>query len=99
MGRLRARLARTEMDRDIQNHLADAMRDARKAQGLCVLAARGGNVKARRVARQIQQAIALMESVGTLAPAYDTEDPDMKPEADKRPGWFRPEVGVKSGSE
>lgn len=89
MGRLRARLATTTLDRDIQRLLADAVQKARAAQQLCAQAARGGMPRGRRSAQAIQQAIVLLDGVGLLTPGYDTSDPDLMPEEQKRPGWFR----------
>ena len=89
MGRLRARLASTELDRDIQRLLADAVRKARDAQHLCNQGTRDGLPRGRRAAGAIQQAIALLEGVGLLTPSYDLTDPDLMPEDQKRPGWFR----------
>lgn len=89
MGRLRSRLANTPRDREVQNLLVDAVRKAREAQRLCVQAAREGLPRGRRHAQTLQQAITLLESVGYLTPNVDLTDPDLTPEEQKRPNWFR----------
>lgn len=106
MGRLRARLATTQVDQDIQKALVDAVKHAQKAQELCLLL--GRSLEARRgraEANKIQQAIRLLESVGLLAPRYDRDDPDLyhdssdpdlTSELAKHPGWHRKKSAPKS---
>jgi len=93
MGLFRAGLAESEADKAVQKSLVDAVRAARKAQALCVVAARKGQRRGREHARKIQHAISLLESVGLISSAHDTEDPDLMPEGLKTPRQSQPPGG------
>lgn len=98
MGRLRAQLAKTVVDRDLQGHLAKAQRALEDAVDVCVRMSRHRDPKlassvrrAKRARRKIGQALSLLDSVGYLNPV-GSSDLDLTPEDDKYPGWHRPKA-------
>jgi hypothetical protein len=84
MGRNRASTAKSEADRVVQTHVANAERALRAALRVCKQARRGtGTVEARRaprVERDIARALSALAGVGRLTPIYDLDDPDLIPE-------------------
>ncbi len=96
MGRLRARLAKHEADKDLQTHVGEAMRVLGKALD----SAQRAKTNTQRIARvdrsaldglamkrseeaaaKIRQARRLLESIGFLYPNVDSMDPDLLPES------------------
>lgn len=103
MGRLRASLARSDIDREMHRHLGDAGRSLQLALDLCIRVARGGGEvghsptevrRARQYADSIRRARDIASSVGHLTPSIDMTDPDLIPEADKRPPERTPPPAV-----
>jgi hypothetical protein len=80
MGRLRARLARSNLDQAIQTQVAAAQRALDEAIELCALARRAGGAEARKSAKMLRplgRSRALLDDLGRLGPLYDTSDPDL----------------------
>lgn len=101
MSRLRARLARSGFDAEVQQHLARAEREIRAALALADGVKREGGVeayRARRVRRDLLQVLGSMESVRRLTPIRDetAEVPYVRPERPERPP--RPEIPLKPPS-
>jgi hypothetical protein len=91
MGRFRATIARSEWERDVHRHLAKAMHEVRMAHGLCVQEER--TPRLRSAVSTLQQVIALLDSIRSLTPTHDRDDPDLRPEhAKTRAKKSRPEV-------
>ena len=87
MGRLRARLAKTEWDREMHGHLAQAERCLGKASAVCGKIARGsrrdGGGASRRAQdhlRAIRAASSLISNLGYITPGFDMTDDDLLPE-------------------
>jgi len=77
MGRLRARLAKSEIDQEVQGHLAAAQRQVRTALELCRRAKKAGGIEAhrsRRIKRDLLRALGALESVGRLTPIREEMD-------------------------
>lgn len=95
MGRLRASLARSDIDRELHLHLGNAGREVQRALDICVRVARGRGAdesyspaevrRARQYADALRRARDMMSQVGHLTPSIDLSDPDLTPEALKRP--------------
>ncbi len=96
MGRLRARTATSQVDRDLHSRLAKAIQELGAARDICVRLGRDRALppqeKARATATRqtIQQALALVDSIGHLS-GRSNMDSDLMPEADKRPRREQPE--------
>lgn len=79
MGRLRARLSKTPVDRQVQDKVASAQRAIQDAIALCRDARHRGGVegaRSRRVERDLSKALGALGNVRRLTPIYDTDDPD-----------------------
>lgn len=83
MGRLRARLVKSEADRELLGHLAEAERHLDRAIGVCRRAIKsemdrvaGESRKASDAERAIRTAAFAIKSVGGMTPAAGLEDPD-----------------------
>ena len=88
MARMRARLARSVIDRDLHREIAMAVRHVSRALDVCVRVGRlrdpAMQAEARRAQNAqhtLQQVRSLLDQVGCLTPGYDREDPDLVPEA------------------
>jgi hypothetical protein len=71
MGRLRARLAKSEIDREVQGHLVSAQRQVRAALEVCSRAKKAGGIEAhrsRRIKRDLLRALGSLEAVSRLTP-------------------------------
>ncbi len=97
MGRIKARTAAHPADRELHKHLAAAMRELQAAMGIAVHVGRDRDLPAVQKARavdaqmKLRQAMASVDSIGLLAGRTDRGDPDLMPEADKRPRREQPE--------
>ena len=97
MGRLKARTATSQVDRDLHTRLARAQRELEAARDICIRVARDRNLSAVQRARATEarhkaaSALALVDSIGHLSGRTDREDPDLMPETDKRPRREQPE--------
>lgn len=85
MSRLRARLARSELDSQVQGHVASAERAIRTALQL-VRKARIGPREASssrylQVEKDLSRVLNALGNVNQVAPLHDTEDPDLNPSA------------------
>jgi hypothetical protein len=88
VGRLRARLARAEEDRELSRHLAEAERALGRAMGACSKVVRNGGgrygtrsaIRARENLRTIRKSLSLIQNIGQMVPAIDTGDQDLLPE-------------------
>ena len=79
MGRLRATLSTSDLDRQIQGHVAVAQRAVDQALLLCRTARKGSRTEARRiprVARSLARAKGALADVGRVTPLYDLADRD-----------------------
>lgn len=91
MSRLRARLAKSEFDRQVQEQISVAQRAIEQALQVCHTAKRAPGIektRAGRVARDLIRAQGALGRVGRLTPLYDLDDPDMMSE-DERSRLFR----------
>ena len=90
MGRLRAKLSKSDVDRQIQSSVATAQRAVEQALNVCRQARdrRGveGN-RARRVARDLARAKSALGNIGRVTPMYDMSDPDLMTEDDRTKQW------------
>jgi hypothetical protein len=74
MRRLRARLARSDLDQEVMNHLVAAERQVRAALAVCDKARRTEGIeahRARRTRRDLLRVLGAMEAVGRLTPIRD----------------------------
>jgi len=86
MGRLRARLAGNEIDRELHGHLADAVRHLERAMEVCRRIPKGDRMSSRRsdnVLMTLDAAIGNIRRIGSVVPAIDVEDPDFMPEDER----------------
>lgn len=97
MSRLRARLAKGAVDRDLHGHITKAQQALRNAADVCTRTCRhrepelASMVRRARIAqRKLKQALALVADVGYLSQEGNS-DPDLTPEDAKYPGWHRSE--------
>jgi len=88
MARMRARLARSAIDRDLHREIAMAVRYVSRAQDVCLRVSRSRDMalqvesqRAQAAQHTLRQIRALLDQVGYLTPGYDREDPDLVPEA------------------
>lgn len=83
MGRLRARIAANEADREIQTHLADAERYLLKAAHSCgkvIHTHRGRSQESRRAKeaqRIVMNAISMISNIGFIHSRIDRNDRDL----------------------
>ena len=90
MSRLKARLAKTPEDRDLQTHLSNAGRSLSNALKICQVVISKSEYgsqekhKARHYAGVLQQASVLLSGVGYLTPNIDMSDPDLQLESTKK---------------
>ena len=90
MGRTRANLSKSELDRAVQGHVAVAERAIEQALQVCHRAKRGKGVEARRsakVARELSRVKSALGGVGRLTPLHDGDDPDLMSESDRNAAW------------
>jgi len=90
MSRLRARLSKSEVDRELQEHLAAAQRALEKAARVCDATRRMPGVagkRAPRIARELARIKGALGNVSRLTPLYDLEDPDLMSEEDRSELW------------
>lgn len=83
MGRLKARLARNQYDRELHSRLADATRSLSRALDVCRRAGSVEGVEGRRAKQSLQrigQALRLIEEIGHLVPSSLGEDLDLMKE-------------------
>lgn len=83
MGRLRATLARSSLDREIAQRLNEAERALLAAMKFCESQKVPPGVETlrrRRVLRDLERALQVVSSVGSVAPRFDMNDPDLNPE-------------------
>jgi hypothetical protein len=98
LGNLRARLASTPEDRDLQTYLASASKDITNALGICLRVANRSEYgsqekhRARRYLGILQNVQRLLGEVGRLQPNIDMADPDLQSEKDKKPASPKIEV-------
>jgi len=88
MGRLKAQLAKSDIDRDVQTHVASAERQIRQALALCARGHRVGGIeayRARRVRRDLLRVLGAMEAVRRLTPLRDEMAEIEPPEKLERP--------------
>lgn len=74
MGRLKAQLAKSDIDRAVQTHVASAEQQIRRALALCARGQKLGEIeayRARRVRRDLLRVLGAMEAVGRLTPVRD----------------------------
>ena len=90
MTRLRARLAKSDVDRQVQGHVAAAERSIRNALGICHRA-RTANVvplgRIHRVQKDLGAVLGALDRVGRVTPAWDGGDPDLMPEDERARLW------------
>ncbi len=97
MGRIKARTAADPADRELHKHLAAAMKELQAALGVAGRVGRDRDLPAVQKARaaeaqvKLRQAMSVVDSIGLLAGRTDRGDPDLMPEADKRPRREQPE--------
>ena len=83
MGRLRATTAPSPEDREIAKRLDTASREVEEALRIA-RGARGLGYRARRVARDLERALAVINEVGSIAPRYGGgDDPDLVTESER----------------
>ena len=90
MGRTRASLSKSDLDRSVQEHVAMAERAIERALMVCHQAKRGKGVEARRsmkVARELARVKSALSGVGRLTPLHDGDDPDLMTENDRNAAW------------
>jgi len=85
MGRLRATLARSALDRTIQGNVSAAEKALRAALRACADAR--GDPKLRpsqvnRVRRDLEHALGALQGVRCVVSPYDVDDPDLRPDPD-----------------
>lgn len=90
MARMRARLARSVIDRDLHREIAMAVRHVSRAQDVCARVNRSRDPamqvesqRAQAAQQTLRQIRVLLDQVGCLTPGYDRADPDLVPEAVK----------------
>jgi len=85
MGRTRARLARSELDGQVQGHVATAERSIQAALQIVRKARRGQHSapssRYLRVEKELARALAALAQVSQVTPLHDTEDPDLNESA------------------
>lgn len=87
MGKLRARLARSAPDAQVQGHVAAAQRSLQAAIRVARRTRTRGAVNSRhalRVERDLARAASALGNIGRLTPLHDMDDPDLNPEALER---------------
>ena len=98
MSRLRASLAQSDLDREVQSRLARAAREVRQALALCDKAKREGTrqeaYRARRVRRDLMNVLGSMESVRRATPLYDEEPPVRPPPVKVEKEAPKPQLAV-----
>ena len=80
MGRLRATLARSSLDREIAQRLDEAERALSSALRFCESQKVPPGVETlrrRRVLRDLERALQAVSSVGSVSPRFDMNDPDL----------------------
>ena len=84
MGRLRARLARSPVDRELHTHLGDAVLALRRARNVCAYVRRRNRARNRISGQHIQHALRAVEGIGHLTPANSYDDPDFFTEGQRQ---------------
>lgn len=82
VSRLRATLATNKLDRSIQSQVASAERAIRSALQMCLQAGSRQDLRSghlARVRRDLERCLGALQGVRTVAPRYDTSDPDLAP--------------------
>ena len=90
MGRVRATTASSEVDRQVQAHVAAAERSIREALGVCHRArtARIADLgRVHRVQKDLGAVLGAMSRVQRLTPVWDGGDPDLMPEDERVRRW------------
>lgn len=82
MSRLRATTAPSELDRAIAQHVDRAVRELESAARLAH-SGRRASYRARRVERDLARALSAAQQVGTVAPRFGEDDPDMVSEEER----------------
>jgi len=80
MGRLRARLAKNEIDRELHGHLAEAERRLERAMETCRKIPKDNRQSSRRAEdtlRTLAVAVGVIRRIGSLISGVDLEDPDL----------------------
>ncbi|MDB4278162.1 hypothetical protein N9917_01030 [Deltaproteobacteria bacterium] len=98
MSRLRASLAQSDFDREVQSRLARAAKEVRQALALCDKAKKdkGQNAsRARRVRRDLLSVLGAMEGVRRLVPLHTPEPMATRPPVTVEQPPPRPEVALK----
>ena len=86
MGRLRARMSKSSVDKAVQEKVAQAHRLLQESVRLCRVARHQGGVEAarsHRVERDLSRALSALGNVRRLTPLYDTDDPDHMDEEER----------------
>lgn len=86
MGSLRARLSKSDIDRDVQHEVDQAKRAIDRAIQLCRRVKKGGGIEAKRswrIARDLARVKSTLGTVGRLTPLYDLDDPDLMSEDER----------------
>jgi len=84
MSRLRATLARSDADREISVCMSKAEQALRQAIRIVPPGPTPGDPSGRRalmVRRSLERTLGSLQGVGRVAAPYDTEDPDLNPNA------------------
>jgi hypothetical protein len=93
MGRLRARLAGNEIDRELKSCLAEAERHLERALAVCRRVAKTEHLSSRKAlnaAKVVGSSLSAIRSIGSLVPSIDVSDPDLtKPTEESERGSFR----------
>lgn len=82
MGKLRARLAKNDVDREALDHMSNAEKSLRRALGVYAQASKtaSGHQKRRLkdIRRNLKNALNALAAVRPMAPNYDLDDPDLQ---------------------
>lgn len=78
---VRVHAARSERDRRLQKHVADAIRSLRRAQDVCVsVPSRHRKASLRPQIDALVKALGLLQDIGHLTPSVNYTDPDLMPD-------------------
>jgi len=82
MGKLRARLAKNDVDREALGHMASAENSLRQALGVYSQASKTASGQQKRrlkdIHRHLKNALNALSSARPMAPNYDLDDPDLQ---------------------